>query len=491
MCLQKPKNATAGCFHYPVRVQKNAAPRRVDGSRPAAGTGCGARAFARRGRMPGASAARRDASHSRRDRPSRPRRRRSFLERASSGSSHVRTYVSRSRGADKFAIAAWLLVDYAWCQEEEIGVVAAAFVFISVSYKLSIGTHSPHELTHCAAVMLWVSGNVSWMWMEFGQARLRATSHFRGPGAAQEDWMNFKLASLALFFLAFVVEMTYFAFLRHTPMFEEDWSRNPLTAAVVARHTRRMSQSSGQTGGSSVFSHQSWSDTGSVSSAAPSDATHDTKTYGAERGPDGAKPVTFPDDPDDDANAGAKEMVGILPRWPSYFKTWDDYESVAIMVWILKDFNWMFYTKFTKSEDEHGAVASRAVWTACSVLLLLLHADFLVAAATQTEGNVEWINYLCLLLWAISQTLWAGGELYFHESVTLREPTFEAPENLSHPDLRWIAGWFIFAGVTILYGYWAVRLVVEVSGWCADEDHGDADELLPEGNEDEEEAAQK
>jgi hypothetical protein len=443
--------------------------------------------------MPGASAARRDASHSRRDRPNRPRRRRSFLERASSGASHVRAYVSRSRGADKFAIAAWLLVDYAWCQEEEIGVVAAAFVFISVSYKLSIGTHSPHELTHCAAVMLWVSGNVSWMWMEFGQARLRATSHFRGPGAAQEDWMNFKLASLALFFLAFMVEMTYFAFLRHTPMFEEDWSRNPLTAAVVARHTRRMSQSSGHTGGSSVFSHQSWSDTGSVSSAAPSDAKHDTKTYGAERGFDGAKPVCFPDDPEDDKNAGAKEMVGILPRWPSYFKTWDDYESVAIMVWILKDFNWMFYTKFTKSEDgTNGAVASRAVWTACSVVLLLLHADFLIAAATRTEGNVEWINYLCLLLWAISQTLWAGGELYFHESVTLREPTFEAPENgLSHPDLRWIAGWFIFAGVTILYGYWAVRLVVEVSGWCANGDDGDADELLTEGNEDEEEAAQK
>ena len=126
--------------------------------------------------MPGASAARRDSPYSRLDRPSRPRKQRSFLERASSGASVVRAYVSRSRGADKFAIAGWLLVDYAWCQEEEIGVLAAAFVFLSVSYKLSIGKHSPHELTHCAAVMLWVSGNVSWMWMEFGQARLRATS---------------------------------------------------------------------------------------------------------------------------------------------------------------------------------------------------------------------------------------------------------------------------------------------------------------------------
>ena len=432
--------------------------------------------------MPGSSAARRDSPYSRRDRPSRPRRQRSFLERASSGASVVRAYVSRSRGADKFAIAAWLLVDYAWCQEEEIGVLAAAFVFLSVSYKLSIGKHSPHELTHCAAVMLWVSGNVSWMWMEFGQARLRATSHFRGPGAAQEDWINFKLASLALFFLAFSVEVTYFAFLRHTPAFEEDWSRNPLTAAVVARHTRRMSQGSGHTGGSSVFSHQSWSDTGSVSSAAPSDATHDTKTYGAERGFETS------------ADAGAEEMVGVLPRWPSYFRTWDDYESVAIMVWILKDFNWIFYTKFAKSEDEHGAVASKIGWTACSAAMLLLHADFLIAAAStrRAEGNAEWISYLCLLLWAISQTLWAAGELYLHESVTLREPTFEAPEHLDHPDLRWIAGWFIFAGVVILYGYWAVRLVVEVSGWCADEPEKDHETPgLAEGNEDEEEAAQK
>ena len=434
-------------------------------------------------RASSASAARRDSPYSRLDRPSRPRKQRSFLERASSGASVVRAYVSRSRGADKFAIAGWLLVDYAWCQEEEIGVLAAAFVFLSVSYKLSIGKHSPHELTHCAAVMLWVSGNVSWMWMEFGQARLRATSHFRGPGAAQEDWINFKLASLALFFLAFAVEVTYFAFLRHTPAFEEDWSRNPLTAAVVARHTRRMSQGSGHTGGTSVFSHQSLSETGSVSSAAPSDATPDTKTYGAERGP-----TRFPDDPETSADAGAEEMVGVLPRWPSYFRTWDDYESVAIMVWILKDFNWIFYTKFAKSEDEHGAVASKTGWTACSAVLLLLHADFLIAAAStrHAEGNAEWISYLCLLLWAISQTLWAAGELYLHESVTLREPTFEAPEHLDHPDLRWIAGWFIFAGVAILYGYWAVRLVVEVSGWCADEP-----EKLAEGNEDEEKAAQK
>ena len=437
--------------------------------------------------MPGSSAARRDSPYSRRDRPSRPRKQRSFLERASSGASVVRAYVSRSRGADKFAIAGWLLVDYAWCQEEEIGVLAAAFVFLSVSYKLSIGKHSPHELTHCAAVMLWVSGNVSWMWMEFGQARLRATSHFRGPGAAQEDWINFKLASLALFFLAFSVEVTYFAFLRHTPAFEEDWSRNPLTAAVVARHTRRMSQSSGHSGDGSV------SETGSVSSATPSDAKHDAKTYGAvERGADaaGAKPTRFPDDPEANMAAGAEEMVGVLPRWPSYFRTWDDYESVAIMVWILKDLNWIFYAKFAESEDERGAVTSKAGWTACSAVMLLLHADFLVAA-TQTEGNAEWINYLCLLLWAISQTLWAGGELFFHESVTLREPTFEAPEDLSHPDGRWIAGWFNFAGIAILYGYWAACLTAEVFGWCADEDDTDDGEPLAEGDEDEEEAAQR
>ena len=84
-----------------------------------------------------------------------------MLERATSGVNHVRAYASRGRGADKWAIAAWLLVDYAWCQEEEIGVVAAVLVFVSVIYKLSIGTHSPHELTHCLAVMLWASGNVS------------------------------------------------------------------------------------------------------------------------------------------------------------------------------------------------------------------------------------------------------------------------------------------------------------------------------------------
>ena len=41
------------------------------------------------------------------------------------------------------------------------------------------------------------------------------------------------------------------------------------------------------------------------------------------------------------------EMTMILPRFPQYFKTWDDYEPVAIMIWIVKDFCWIFCTKFT------------------------------------------------------------------------------------------------------------------------------------------------
>lgn len=426
--------------------------------------------------------------HSSRRDAARPRRRRTILERATSGVNHVRAYASRGRGADKWAIAAWLLVDYAWCQEEEIGVVAAVLVFVSVIYKLSIGTHSPHELTHCLAVMLWASGNVSWMWMEFGQARVRATSHFRGPGAEREDWMAFKLLSLALFFMALCVEILYFTYLRHTPMFEEAWGKNPLTAALVAKHTRRMS-ASGSVGGSSVFSGNSWggSESGSHSSAAPSDlssqpgrgiggAGHREAGYrdNKEAGYGAVSQTTDVENGNkensqkvDDENVGAMEMIGVLPRMPHYFKTWDDYESVAIMVWIVKDFSWIFYTKFCVREDDHWAIASKISWAFFSAILLLLHFDFLTAAVHETNENVEWVNYLCLLLWAVSQTLWAAGEIYFHESVTLREPTFEAPENFS--DLRWYAGWFAVAGVTILYGYWSTLLIIEVSGWCGEE----------------------
>ena len=58
--------------------------------------------------------------------------------------------------------------------------------------------------------------------------------------------------------------------------------------------------------------------------------------------------------------------------------------------------------------------------------------------------------------------------LFFHKkSVTLREPTFEKPEHFT--DLRWFAGCFALAGVTILYGYWSFLLLKEVSGWCGDE----------------------
>ena len=365
-----------------------------------------------------------------------PKRQRSVLERATSGISHVKQYASRGRGADKWAIAAWLLVDYAWCQEEEIGVVAAILVFVSVLYKLGVGSHSPHELTHCAAVMLWASGNVSWLWMEFGQARVRATSHFRGPGADKEDWMAFKLLSLFLFSSALLVEVTYFTYLRHTPRFERDWVQNPLTAALVAKHTRRMSlNGSHGVGGSSVFSLNSWggSETGSQVSSEASAVNSSVggvprdKGYGAVdvEKTDTQTEKTQNNPGDTDEHVGALEMTGVLPRMPSYFKTWDDYESIAIMVWIVKDFSWIFYTKFCVAESEHDAAArllAKTSWTFCSCLLLLLHFDFLCAAVFETNENVEWVNYFCLLLWAISQTLWAGGELYFHERCVLHFP---------------------------------------------------------------------
>lgn len=421
-------------------------------------------------------------------RPPLPRRRRraSFIEKSKRRLAIVQKYVTRARGVDKWAIAAWMLVDLCWCQEQQEGMLAAAALFGFVFYKLLIGhgQRSPHEVTHCVAVLLWAAGNVSWMWMELGQARLRQWSDYRGAGAAQEDWWKFRLASTVFFFTALVVEVTYFAYLRHTPSFEGSWTSNPLTANVIAKHQRRLSASSLSSlesgRGKPPRAPDDTSDTASMASGGsrmsagaaslaslPSVAGGAALTYGSVEyagagGGDG--------DDDDD------EMTGILPRFPEYFRTWDDYESLAIMIWIGKDSSWMFCTKFTHDFEDGPARLAKWSWLMFTTFLLLLHADFFVVSFSNTKDNVEWVNYFCLLLWACSQTLWAGGELFLHESVVKREPVLEKPDDYSN--LRWYAGWFALAAVTILYTFWTFKTVRSVWDCCenieeVDDDDGD------------------
>ena len=418
-------------------------------------------------------------------RPPVPRRRRrvSFIEKSKQRLAVVQKYVTRARGVDKWAIAAWMLVDLCWCQEQQEGMLAAAALFGLVFYKFLIGhgRRSPHEVTHCVALLLWAAGNVSWMWMELGQARLGQWSDYRGAGAAQADWWKFRLASTVFFFSALVVEVTYFAHLRHTPSFEGSWTSNPLTANVIAKHQQRLSASSGSSlesgRGKPPRAPDDTSDTASMASGGsrmsagaasfaslPTVAGGAALTYGSVESAGGGG------DNDDD------EMTGILPRFPEYFRTWDDYESLAIMIWIGKDASWMFSTKFTNDLEDWPARLAKWSWLVFTICLLLLHVDFFVASFSNTKDRVEWVNYFCLLLWACSQTLWAGGELFLHESVVRRENVLEKPDDSSN--LRWYAGWFALAAVTILYTFWTVKTVLSVWDCCenieeVEQDDGD------------------
>ena len=94
-----------------------------------------------------------------------------------------RRYVSKANGADKIAIFFWLAVDFAWCQEAgELGMGAAAVMMVCCAYKLSITQHAPHEVLHACSVLLWASGNISWMYMELGQARRKRYSDYPRDG---------------------------------------------------------------------------------------------------------------------------------------------------------------------------------------------------------------------------------------------------------------------------------------------------------------------
>lgn len=167
---------------------------------------------------------------------------RTFLQRVQSSKSVTafRLYVSKTKGADKLAVFFWMGVDFAWCQEQgEWAMGMAAFMMLCCLYTMSVAHSSPHEVLHCCSVLLWASGNISWMYMELGQARVRQRySEYHGVGAEREQWLGFKVASLVFFSLALAIELIYFAYLRHMPYFEGAWESDPVTASVVRRNRR-------------------------------------------------------------------------------------------------------------------------------------------------------------------------------------------------------------------------------------------------------------
>ena len=69
-----------------------------------------------------------------------------------------------------------------------------------------------------------------------------------------------------------------------------------------------------------------------------------------------------------------------------------------------------------------------------------------------------------------SQTLWAAGEIFLHESVIKREPVLEEPDDYNN--LRWYAGWFALLSVVVLYSFWFGKTLASLVGECKQFDDG-------------------
>jgi hypothetical protein len=163
------------------------------------------------------------------------------------------------------------------------------------------------------------------------------------------------------------VELIYYTYLRHTAYFEGAWESDPATAvglykltnslkapnfkpctwfqafafkfnlyrytAVVVRRNarRRLSVSEGDGGDGGSVGELDGGGSKVGSGGGGSGGGGRGGGYGALDGSNGSK-----DGGDDEE----EEMHMVLPRCPTFFKTWNDYESVAIMTWIGKDFSW-------------------------------------------------------------------------------------------------------------------------------------------------------
>ena len=131
-----------------------------------------------------------------------------------------------------------------------------------------------------------------------------------------------------------------------------------------------------------------------------------------------------------------------LVRFPSYFKSWDEYENTHTLLWSGKDTAWVW--------------SNKRMWLVFFFPTAFVSMDFVWLTLYRKDMLIEHAHYVAQLLWMMANAVWAGGEFFF-------SPNHDEPLNMNRwssearVTARWYSSWVVvlaFVPLVVLYCIW-------------------------------------
>lgn len=141
------------------------------------------------------------------------------------------------------------------------------------------------------------------------------------------------------------------------------------------------------------------------------------------------------------------------PRLSVFFRTWRDYETIHVFLWLGKDYAWC-------SEN-------LIMWYIFMVPTVLVAADFAWTSLwTKKASLIEKVNSCAVLLWVIANMVWAIGDFYYPK--TMNDPAhFYDYDGKSSHSLRWYVGWILLVTMSLILLTYVVILRPWVDAICS------------------------
>lgn len=125
------------------------------------------------------------------------------------------------------------------------------------------------------------------------------------------------------------------------------------------------------------------------------------------------------------------------PRLSMFFRTWRDYETIHIILWLGKDCAW--------------CSQNLLMWYIFMVPTVLVAADFAWTSLwTVKVSAIERVNSCAVLLWVLANMIWAIGDFYYPKSVSDPFPFYHWDQQ-SFNSLRWTAGWILLLNMLTIF----------------------------------------
>ena len=142
------------------------------------------------------------------------------------------------------------------------------------------------------------------------------------------------------------------------------------------------------------------------------------------------KPMELLDDEDDDLLKDGDGSCKLKPRFPFYFKSWNEYENIHIFFWVGKDTAWNWWIQ--------------SMWLVFFIPTLFIGIDFVYLTIKSKRLMIDHAHYFAQFLWVVANAVWAGGEFWFTPDNDSAIPIGRFSSEARHTS-RWYSSWVVLA----------------------------------------------